>query len=149
MHLPIPVTLGEIRKCVFYLFVHWGILPHFKTSTLWIIILYSYISIAGSPVQNQTASSSGGSSRILRLFGVNLECQQQQDDESEPSTPDGSSLSSRGPTHHQFYPNPTNAYYGDHRHRVSQLAFSQSWIDSSTANIIIIFDYYCVISLFI
>ncbi|KAK9921381.1 hypothetical protein M0R45_029892 [Rubus argutus] len=69
----------------------------------------------GSPVQNQTASSSGGSSRILRLFGVNLECQQQQDDESEPSTPDGSSLSSRGPTHHQFYPNPTNTYYGDHR----------------------------------
>nr|XP_004303521.2 PREDICTED: B3 domain-containing protein At2g36080-like [Fragaria vesca subsp. vesca] len=71
---------------------------------------------AGSPVQNQTpSSSSGGNSRILRLFGVNLECQQQQDDESEPSTPDGSSLSSQGPTHHQFYPNPTNAYYGDHR----------------------------------
>lgn len=79
--------------------------------------------IAGSPVQNQTpSSSSGGNSRILRLFGVNLECQQQQDDESEPSTPDGSSLSSQGPTHHQFYPNPTNAYYGDHR--VSQLSFS-------------------------
>ncbi|PRQ44045.1 putative transcription factor B3-Domain family [Rosa chinensis] len=71
---------------------------------------------AGSPVQNQTPSSSSGcNSRILRLFGVNLECQQQQDDESEPSTPDGSSLSSQGPTHHQFYPNPTNAYYGDHR----------------------------------
>ncbi|XP_050382794.1 B3 domain-containing protein At2g36080 [Argentina anserina] len=60
---------------------------------------------AGSPVQNPTpSSSSGGNSRILRLFGVNLECQQQQDDESEPSTPDGSSLSSQGPTHHQFYP---------------------------------------------
>ncbi|XP_062006094.1 probable LRR receptor-like serine/threonine-protein kinase At1g56140 [Rosa rugosa] len=68
-----------------------------------------------SPVQNQTPSSSSGSnSRILRLFGVNLECQQ-QDDESEPSTPDGSSLSSQGPTHHQFYPNPTHAYYGDHK----------------------------------
>ncbi|GMJ13929.1 ABNORMAL SHOOT 2, NGATHA-Like 1 [Hibiscus trionum] len=39
--------------------------------------------------------------RLLRLFGVNLECQ--VDDSTEPSTPDGSSLWSQGPPTHHFY----------------------------------------------
>ncbi|KAH7854475.1 hypothetical protein Vadar_014206 [Vaccinium darrowii] len=52
---------------------------------------------AGAGGQNQTSTPSGNS-KTLRLFGVNLECQQQQPqpDESEPSTPDGSSTSSQG-----------------------------------------------------
>uniref|UniRef100_A0A803QL70 TF-B3 domain-containing protein n=1 Tax=Cannabis sativa TaxID=3483 RepID=A0A803QL70_CANSA len=68
-----------------------------------------------SNVPNQTTSSPvHGNSKILRLFGVNLECHEQQSDENElePSTPDGSSLSSQGPpAHHQFYP---PAHYSDH-----------------------------------
>ncbi|KAL5545781.1 hypothetical protein UlMin_005468 [Ulmus minor] len=65
---------------------------------------------AGSPVQSQTTPV--GTSRILRLFGVNLECQPEPD-ESEPSTPDGSCMSSQGQAQqHQFYPTP--AYYSDH-----------------------------------
>ncbi|KAH7512206.1 hypothetical protein FEM48_Zijuj12G0066000 [Ziziphus jujuba var. spinosa] len=60
---------------------------------------------AGSPAQNQTTPV--GNSRILRLFGVNMEC---QPDDSEPSTPDGSSLSTHGPSHQQFYP----PYHSDH-----------------------------------
>ncbi|KDP36181.1 hypothetical protein JCGZ_08825 [Jatropha curcas] len=52
---------------------------------------------AGSSGQNQTTAL--GNSKRLRLFGVNLECQL---DESEPSTPDGSSsLSSQGLTQQQ------------------------------------------------
>ncbi|GMP49788.1 hypothetical protein CsSME_00016649 [Camellia sinensis var. sinensis] len=53
---------------------------------------------AGTVVQNQTTPSSGNSKR-LRLFGVNLEC---QTDGSEPSTPDGSSMSSQGQAHCQY-----------------------------------------------
>ncbi|XWS56034.1 hypothetical protein CRYUN_Cryun09bG0051800 [Craigia yunnanensis] len=53
---------------------------------------------AGSMVQNQAPA--GNPKRLLRLFGVNLECQL---DDSEPSTPDSSSVSSQGPTTHQFY----------------------------------------------
>ncbi|XP_062112668.1 B3 domain-containing protein At2g36080-like [Humulus lupulus] len=70
-----------------------------------------------SSVPNQTTSSVNGNSKILRLFGVNLECHEQQSDEInenglEPSTPDGSSLSSQGPpAQHQFYP---PAHYSDH-----------------------------------
>ncbi|WCJ34249.1 AP2/B3-like transcriptional factor family protein [Euphorbia peplus] len=42
-----------------------------------------------------------GNSKRLRLFGVNMECQL---DESEPTTPDGSSsASSQGQIQHQFY----------------------------------------------
>ncbi|KAF3441616.1 hypothetical protein FNV43_RR15531 [Rhamnella rubrinervis] len=63
---------------------------------------------AGSAAQNQTTTSAVGNSKILRLFGVNMECQAEHD-ECEPSTPDGSSLSSHGPTHHHFYP-----HYSDH-----------------------------------
>lgn len=63
--------------------------------------------LTGSVAKNQTTPV--GNSKRLRLFGVNLECQM---DESEPSTPDGSSLSSQGPVHHQFYPQAysSNAY---------------------------------------
>ncbi|XP_022743595.1 B3 domain-containing protein At2g36080-like [Durio zibethinus] len=53
---------------------------------------------AGSMAQN--AAPAGNPKRLLRLFGVNLECQL---DDSEPSTPDMSSVSSQGPTTHQFY----------------------------------------------
>ncbi|CAK7341927.1 unnamed protein product [Dovyalis caffra] len=56
---------------------------------------------AGSVAQNQAAQL--GNSKRLRLFGVNLECQ--LDESDEPSTPEGSSLSSlQGPGHRQFYP---------------------------------------------
>ncbi|KAL3586637.1 hypothetical protein D5086_013504 [Populus alba] len=53
---------------------------------------------AGSIAQNLTTPL--GNSKRLRLFGVNLECQL---DGSEPSTPDGSSVSSLGPGRPQFY----------------------------------------------
>lgn len=62
-------------------------------------------------VQSQTTA--GNSKRQLRLFGVNLECEL---DESEPSTPDGSSISSQGPTYQQFY---------THSHPYSDITFSQ------------------------
>ncbi|XP_050226362.1 B3 domain-containing protein At2g36080-like [Mercurialis annua] len=56
--------------------------------------------------QNQTIPL--GNSKRLRLFGVNLECQL---DESEPSTPDGSSMSSQGPNQqHQFYTSQYSPY---------------------------------------
>lgn len=82
------------------------------------------IVIAGSGVQSMSqTTSSVGSSKILRLFGVNLECQQQADHESEPSTPDGSSSlsmsSSQGPTpHHHLYPRAAYDYGADQRVRV-------------------------------
>ncbi|KAI3447430.1 hypothetical protein Pfo_004095 [Paulownia fortunei] len=63
---------------------------------------------AGSVVtQNQTAATSGNSKR-LRLFGVNLEWQA---DESEPSTPEGSPMSSQGQTHQH----PCHQYYSNHQ----------------------------------
>uniref|UniRef100_A0A5B7C141 Uncharacterized protein n=3 Tax=Davidia involucrata TaxID=16924 RepID=A0A5B7C141_DAVIN len=71
---------------------------------------------AGSVVQNQTTAS--GNSRTVRLFGVNLEC---QPDESEPSTPDGSSLSSHGQAHYQYYP---NADHASNRHNHMDINFS-------------------------
>ncbi|EOY08368.1 PREDICTED: B3 domain-containing protein At2g36080 [Theobroma cacao] len=55
---------------------------------------------AGSIAQNQAPA--GNPKRLLRLFGVNLECQL---DESEPSTPDSSSVSSQGPTHQSYNSN--------------------------------------------
>ncbi|XP_021891049.1 B3 domain-containing protein At2g36080-like [Carica papaya] len=56
---------------------------------------------AGGVIQGQTPVV--GNSKRLRLFGVNLECQL---DESEPSTPDGSSVSSHGPAHLPLYAQP-------------------------------------------
>nr|QNI23773.1 AP2/ERF transcription factor [Camptotheca acuminata] len=61
-------------------------------------------------VQNQTTPS-GTSKRLLRLFGVNLEC---QTDESEPSTPDDSFISSQGQTHNQYYPQALASNPHDH-----------------------------------
>lgn len=61
----------------------------------------------------QSQSTAGNSKRQLRLFGVDLECEL---DESEPSTPDGSSISSQGLTYQQLYP---------HSHPYSDITFSQ------------------------
>ncbi|TYH54328.1 hypothetical protein ES332_D09G160400v1 [Gossypium tomentosum] len=58
---------------------------------------------AGSIVENEGIAA-GNPRRLVRLFGVNLECQL---DGSEPSTPENSSSvsvsSQQGPTTHQFY----------------------------------------------
>ncbi|KAJ6967439.1 B3 domain-containing protein [Populus alba x Populus x berolinensis] len=68
-----------------------------------------------SAAQSQPAQP--GNSRRLRLFGVNLECQL---DEAEPSTPDGSSLSSlQGPVHQQFYSQPAYSSNSTHSQMVS------------------------------
>ncbi|KAJ8754793.1 hypothetical protein K2173_012182 [Erythroxylum novogranatense] len=53
---------------------------------------------AGSGAHNRSTTL-GNSKRRLRLFGVNLECELE---ESEPSTPDGSSLSSQGLAQHHL-----------------------------------------------
>ncbi|XP_022767014.1 B3 domain-containing protein At2g36080-like [Durio zibethinus] len=75
---------------------------------------------AGTVVQNQAPA--GNPKRLLRLFGVNLECQL---DHSEPSTPDSSSLSSQGPspTTHQFYSQSYTSNYmvsGDRRAKLTK-----------------------------
>ncbi|GER29040.1 AP2/B3-like transcriptional factor family protein [Striga asiatica] len=70
---------------------------------------------AGRVVQQSQTSSSSGNSKMLRLFGVNLECQQQAED-SDPSTPVGSPMSGlaqaqqyhHSPYHHSQY------YYSNH-----------------------------------
>ncbi|KAA3455221.1 B3 domain-containing protein [Gossypium australe] len=58
---------------------------------------------AGSIVENEGITA-GNPRKLVRLFGVNLECQL---DGSEPSTPENSSSvsvsSQQGPTTHQFY----------------------------------------------
>nr|GMD42892.1 B3 domain-containing protein At2g36080-like [Ipomoea batatas]GME08666.1 B3 domain-containing protein At2g36080-like [Ipomoea batatas] len=73
----------------------------------------------GSMGPSQTPSS--GSSRTLRLFGVNLECQPAVD-EAEPETPDGSTTSSQGQTGHhylyQYYSNPLASYNNHYTHMV-------------------------------
>ncbi|KAF2307668.1 hypothetical protein GH714_030693 [Hevea brasiliensis] len=63
----------------------------------------------GVPYQSECLHAGSGvqNSKRLRLFGVNLEC---QIDESEPSTADGSSLSSQGPTQQQLYSFYSSAY---------------------------------------
>lgn len=78
---------------------------------LWFCIIIAAVSAA----QSQPAQP--GNSRRLRLFGVNLECQL---DEAEPSTPDGSSLSSlQGPVHQQFYSQPASSSNSTHSQMVS------------------------------
>lgn len=55
---------------------------------------------AGTEVRQQSqkpARSGGMNPKRLRLFGVNLECQLEDDQDAEPQTSDGSSLSSQGP----------------------------------------------------
>ncbi|KAK8371221.1 hypothetical protein V6Z11_A01G228600 [Gossypium hirsutum] len=65
---------------------------------------------AGSMAENQ--GPGGNPKRLLRLFGVNLECH--LDDSSEPSTPDSSSVSSQGPTStHHFYSQSYTSDYMD------------------------------------
>ncbi|XP_012468154.1 B3 domain-containing protein At2g36080 [Gossypium raimondii] len=65
---------------------------------------------AGSMAENQ--GPGGNPKRLLRLFGVNLECH--LDDSSEPSTPDSSSVSSQGPTStHHFYSQSYTSNYMD------------------------------------
>ncbi|XP_039066174.1 B3 domain-containing protein At3g11580-like [Hibiscus syriacus] len=58
---------------------------------------------AGSIVEDQKQATRGGNSkRLVRLFGMNLESHQVED--SPPSTPTGSILSSqKGPTTYHFY----------------------------------------------
>ncbi|KAI8562971.1 hypothetical protein RHMOL_Rhmol03G0077300 [Rhododendron molle] len=75
----------------------------------------------GAGGQIQTSSSSGNS-KTLRLFGVNMECHQQlpPPDESEPSTPDGSSTSSQGGQPHYYHystnlPHPSSSNHMVHK----------------------------------
>ncbi|KAK6147290.1 hypothetical protein DH2020_018202 [Rehmannia glutinosa] len=63
-----------------------------------------------SVVPNQTTTTGSGNSKRLRLFGVNMECQLA--DESEPSTPVGSPMSSQGQAHH--HQPGYNQYYSNH-----------------------------------
>ncbi|XP_022938099.1 B3 domain-containing protein At5g06250-like [Cucurbita moschata] len=57
---------------------------------------------AESSVQSQTVSV--GNSKILRLFGVDLECQTDVSEPEQPSTlGGGSGLSGQDPTRHSFY----------------------------------------------
>ena len=86
--------------------------------------------LTGSVAKNQTTPV--GNSKRLRLFGVNLECQM---DESEPSTPDGSSLSSQGPVHHQFYP---QAYSSNAYNHMVRPDFCPTTTTTTTTTIIII-----------
>ncbi|XP_041025102.1 B3 domain-containing protein At2g36080-like [Juglans microcarpa x Juglans regia] len=75
--------------------------------------------------RRQTTVPAVGSSRILRLFGVNLEC---QPEESEPSTPDGSPLSNQGPAfqHSYNYGLHQPAYSSsDPRHSPMDITFSR------------------------
>jgi hypothetical protein len=52
--------------------------------------------------ENSAANVKGSSKRHVRLFGVDLECEPEES-ESEPVASDGSSFSSDGPAHYQFY----------------------------------------------
>ncbi|KAJ7971596.1 B3 domain-containing protein [Quillaja saponaria] len=54
---------------------------------------YLHSGIIRSPVQSQTNTSGGSSNKVLRLFGVNMECQAEESD--------WSSFSSHGPGQHQ------------------------------------------------
>lgn len=56
-------------------------------------------------------------------------------DESEPSTPDGSSLSSQGPVHHQFYP---QAYSSNAYNHMVRPDFCPTTTTTTTTTIIII-----------
>ncbi|KAG8374065.1 hypothetical protein BUALT_Bualt11G0092100 [Buddleja alternifolia] len=64
---------------------------------------------AGSAVvsENLSTAAGNGNFKSVRLFGVNLEC---QIDGSEPSTPEGSPMSSHGQPHLH----PSNQYYSNH-----------------------------------
>ncbi|KAL6575051.1 hypothetical protein OROMI_012336 [Orobanche minor] len=69
--------------------------------------------------QNQTTSGSGNSKR-LRLFGVNMECDQPAADESEqPLTP----MSSQDQAHHHHHHHPYHQYYPSSSHMVTQIFY--------------------------
>ncbi|TKY61955.1 B3 domain-containing protein [Spatholobus suberectus] len=79
----------------------------------------------GSQGQNETTPLGNGSSgRVLRLFGVNMECQ--PDNDSETSTPECSYTvsSTQGTlTHHLYHHHPHQTSYSSsnpHRHMVRQ-----------------------------
>ncbi|KAL3532127.1 hypothetical protein ACH5RR_005648 [Cinchona calisaya] len=78
---------------------------------------------AGSVMQNptSTAATSSANSKRLRLFGVNLECQQQPDDDEYSDPPEDSSTWSHGQgqtqpnSQFQYYPKP---YFNHHNHHM-------------------------------
>ncbi|OAY40818.1 B3 domain-containing protein At2g36080 [Manihot esculenta] len=79
------------------------------------------VNVIAGGVPFQHAGSGVQNSKKVRLFGVNLECQVE---ESEPSTPDGSSLSSQGPTQQQlysFYSSTSSSSNSSHSQMVSYM----------------------------
>ncbi|KAK6139881.1 hypothetical protein DH2020_026395 [Rehmannia glutinosa] len=70
-------------------------------------------------VQNQTTTTGSGNSKRLRLFGVNMECQLA--DESEPSTPVGSPMSSQGQAHHHHHQPGYHQYYSSNHMELTRL----------------------------
>ncbi|XP_016184727.1 B3 domain-containing protein At2g36080-like isoform X1 [Arachis ipaensis] len=79
---------------------------------------------AGSQGKNQrmrpVGNCSSSSSKVLRLFGVNMECQtQHDDDDSQPSTTkEGTSNSDTTHHfyHHNYYHQPSNNSHPNHNH---------------------------------
>lgn len=79
---------------------------------------------AAAVLQNQTTAASANSKR-LRLFGVNLECQQQPDHDSEtsssepPTPPEASSTWTQDQAHYQFHsynPRLHHSHFNHHNH---------------------------------
>ncbi|XP_027173454.1 B3 domain-containing protein At2g36080-like isoform X1 [Coffea eugenioides] len=79
---------------------------------------------AAGVLQNQTTAAASANSKRLRLFGVNLECQQQPDHDSEtssepPTTPEASSTWTQDQAHYQFHsynPRLHHSYFNHHNH---------------------------------
>ncbi|XP_015951424.1 B3 domain-containing protein At2g36080 isoform X2 [Arachis duranensis] len=77
---------------------------------------------AGSQGKNQrmrpVGNCSSSSSKVLRLFGVNMECQTQHDDDSQPSTTkeDTSNSDTHHFYHHNYYHQPSNNSHPNHNH---------------------------------
>ncbi|GAA0158398.1 DNA-binding transcription factor [Lithospermum erythrorhizon] len=71
--------------------------------------------LAGSHVQNERGSASIGQQKTLRLFGVNMQCQTDGAESSEPDTPDGSTMAGQGSAqyqnHQQYYHHQDQQYY--------------------------------------
>ncbi|XP_028795567.1 B3 domain-containing protein At2g36080-like [Neltuma alba] len=79
----------------------------------------------GRVLPAQRSAVGNSSSKVLRLFGVNMECQAEPD-ESGPSTSQHSSNVSSSSTHHHFYqyeyPQPSYTS-SPHRHMVRQQSY--------------------------
>ncbi|XP_027068605.1 B3 domain-containing protein At2g36080-like isoform X2 [Coffea arabica] len=79
---------------------------------------------AAAVLQSQTTAAASANSKRLRLFGVNLECQQQPDHDSEtssepPTTPEASSTWTQDQPHYQFHsynPRLHHSYFNHHNH---------------------------------